>query len=190
MTTTYYTAKGLTGGGADDLDFIDGTGLGDGDRAFVDYSNRFYFYVLDADSALTEVSPYIISPDTNAGDKRWILQPPLAVSTLTKTQASSPVTLTATYLYGPTILNNSGATGEVIFNLPAGFAGATFRAEVIASQYLRIAANGSEVISYAGGDTAAGGYIRCNTAGGFVRGYWNGSKWIIDTIIGAWNYDA
>jgi hypothetical protein len=33
-----------------------------------------YIYLLDVDSAAAEASPNVIAPDTNAGDKRWILQ--------------------------------------------------------------------------------------------------------------------
>lgn len=189
MTTTYYTAKGVSGSAADDLDFIDGDGLIDGDRAFVDDGGRFYFYVLDDDSAIAEDVPYIVSPDTNAGDKRWILQPPPAFRMWAKTQISSPVTLTKAYLDGTTVLTNSGATGEVIFNLPAGADGMVFHAEVAAAQYLRVKAIGSEVISYAGTDTAAGGYIRSSTIGAVISGRHNGSKWVVTSIAGPWKYD-
>ncbi len=83
MPATAYYAKGLTGGGADDLDFIDGAGLLDGDFAFVHTGTAFYFYWLDVDSAAAESSPDVISPDANAGVKRWILQPAVAFSATT-----------------------------------------------------------------------------------------------------------
>ena len=67
-----YTA--LTGGGAGALDAVDGAALVDGDIAIVMTSGLLYFYELDADSALAEASPGVIAPDTNAGDKRWVLQ--------------------------------------------------------------------------------------------------------------------
>ena len=74
MTTTYYSPKELTGGGADALDFIDGAGLNDDDIAIVSYNNIIYFYRLESTSGAAENSPYVISPDTNAGNKRWLLQ--------------------------------------------------------------------------------------------------------------------
>jgi len=74
MSTTAFKKTALTGGGASALDGIDGAGLLDGDFAFVYVSGVAYFYILDDDSAKTESSPYIISPNTNAGNKRWILQ--------------------------------------------------------------------------------------------------------------------
>ena len=78
-----YTATSLTGGGQGALDNIDasdtkGNGtnvaLADGDTAVVIVpGDRVYFYQLDADSATAESSPTVISPDDNAGDKRWVL---------------------------------------------------------------------------------------------------------------------
>lgn len=67
----------LTGGGTGALDAIDGEDLEDGYAAIViDATNgKFYVYYLDADSGATESSPDVITPDLNAGDKRWILIP-------------------------------------------------------------------------------------------------------------------
>ncbi len=70
----YWSKTALTGGAAGALDSIDGTALQDGEVAHVWVSNVLYIYLLDADSAAAESSPAIIAPDTNAGDKRWILQ--------------------------------------------------------------------------------------------------------------------
>ncbi len=74
MANNIYGAIELTGGGAGSLDKIDGVNLNDGDAAVViTQDGNSYFYTLDATSGLAESSPEIISPDTNAGDKRWIL---------------------------------------------------------------------------------------------------------------------
>lgn len=78
MAKTVYLKTALTGGGADALDNIDGAALLDADVAFVMASSSLYVYLLDADSAAAESSPDVIRPDTNAGDKRWILQSTLA----------------------------------------------------------------------------------------------------------------
>ena len=74
MAKTAYVKTALTGGGADALDSIDGAGLTNNDIAFVFVSNVEYNYILDADNGGAESSPDIIAPDTNAGDKRWVLQ--------------------------------------------------------------------------------------------------------------------
>ena len=63
----------LTGGGTGALDAIDGASLYDGDVGIVVTSSGAYFYALDDDSGATESTPSVISPDTNAGNKRWIL---------------------------------------------------------------------------------------------------------------------
>lgn len=71
----YFDKTTLTGGGASALDSIDGATLNDGDKAFVYTSGDIlYVYLLDADSGQAENSPYVISPDSNAGSKRWKLQ--------------------------------------------------------------------------------------------------------------------
>ena len=93
--TRIYLRSVLTGGTTGALDTLDGDlpsptkhsdPLNDGDKAIVitlqnDSNNPQITanYVLDADSGLAEtpespgVVPTVISPDTNAGDKRWLL---------------------------------------------------------------------------------------------------------------------
>lgn len=75
----YGAPKGLTSGCDGCLDNIDGTNLEDGDLAFASNGSVIFFYILDEDSALTESSPDVIKPDSNAGDKRWILLQPAPV---------------------------------------------------------------------------------------------------------------
>ena len=65
-------ASSLTGGADGSLDSIDGASLNDLDACIVSTSGYSYIYSLDADSALAESSPTVISPDSNAGDKRWV----------------------------------------------------------------------------------------------------------------------
>lgn len=71
---TVYYKTALTGGGADALDAVDGTGLSNNVPAFVMESGVGYLYKLNSTSGAAENSPDVITPDTNAGDKRWILQ--------------------------------------------------------------------------------------------------------------------
>ena len=74
MSTNAHFATGLIGGATTDLDYIDGDTLNEGDFALVMSGASFYVYRLDATSGASESSPYIISPDSNAGTKRWIQQ--------------------------------------------------------------------------------------------------------------------
>ncbi len=73
MASNAYWANVLTGGGAGALDAIDGAALADLDTAFVVALAGNFVYSLDDDSAAAEMSPNVISPDANAGTKRWVL---------------------------------------------------------------------------------------------------------------------
>lgn len=77
MAVNIYPAISLIGGGEGSLDSIDGDGLASGDGAIVitmiEGHAYNYTYRLDSTSGAVESSPDIISPDANAGDKRWIL---------------------------------------------------------------------------------------------------------------------
>ena len=76
MSAKGYKYSSLTGGSAGALDSLDGAALVDGDFALVMASGLIYNYVLDEDSGLAESSPSVISPDSNAGAKRWIMLQP------------------------------------------------------------------------------------------------------------------
>jgi len=73
MGNIYPVLSALIGGAAGALDKIDGATLADGDAAIVILASGVYHYHLNATSGEDESSPDIISPDDNAGDKRWIL---------------------------------------------------------------------------------------------------------------------
>lgn len=73
MAKIHYRQE-LIGGGTTALDEIDGDLLSDGDAAWVFTGTDFYCYRLDAASGAAESSPGVIAPDTNPGNKRWILQ--------------------------------------------------------------------------------------------------------------------
>ncbi len=74
MANNIYGAILVNGGATGALDAIDGAGLADLDSAIVQTDGAIYFYSLDATSGAAESSPDIISPDSNPGTKRWILQ--------------------------------------------------------------------------------------------------------------------
>ncbi len=73
MANYIYGAISLTGGITGSLDSIDGADLQDQDSCIVFTSGAIYFYWLDDDNGGAESSPEIISPDNNAGNKRWVL---------------------------------------------------------------------------------------------------------------------
>ena len=72
----FYGKTCLTGGGAC-LDGMDGAGLADGDAAWVVLgTDQTCVYKLNATSGATETyespCPYVITPNTNPGTKRWV----------------------------------------------------------------------------------------------------------------------
>lgn len=73
MPLNFYPYTALIGGGAGALDGQDGAALADGDAAMVITDAGVYWYHLNATSAAAENSPFRISPDVNAGNKRWHL---------------------------------------------------------------------------------------------------------------------
>ena len=87
MANNFYCRTSLIGGGGGALDQIDGAGLNDLDFAAVSVLNKVYFYTLDDDSGAAELSPNIISPDANAGTKRWLLQ---GINLIQKNDVTSP----------------------------------------------------------------------------------------------------
>lgn len=93
MANNFYGATSLTGGGTGALDAIDGTDLANLDAAFVVTLSYIYFYSLDVDSGASESSPDVISPDTNAGNKRWILT---GINAVTATEFSQLETMGTT----------------------------------------------------------------------------------------------
>ena len=72
--TAYAGYTQPTGGTSAALDSVDGAGLKENYIAFVYYQERLLLYRLDEDSGAAENSPLVVEPDTNAGNKRWILQ--------------------------------------------------------------------------------------------------------------------
>ena len=71
----WYNATSWIGGTTSSLDSINGQNLVDGDKAIVILSSgQSFIYNLDADSSLAEDSTTyaVVSPDSNAGTKRWI----------------------------------------------------------------------------------------------------------------------
>lgn len=92
MATRYWHRTSLTGGTDGSLDNINGALLSDGDKAYVATTSAFYVYSLNASSGAAESSPERISPDTNAGNKRW----ELVQSFSSKTMATISKTIGAT----------------------------------------------------------------------------------------------
>jgi len=128
--------------------------------------------------------------NSGATAPEWVTVTAFSGGRVNKVESDSPYTVTAANLNGLVILTNTGASGETIFQLPAGADGYAFEAVVTAAQYLQIKANGTETIRYLAEQSAAGGYMRSNVVGNTVRGVWSGTEWVIVSINGPWTYDS
>ena len=70
----FFGSIGKIGGTSGDMDNIEGGNVSNGDGILlIDTNEEAGLYTLDSTSGATESSPSIISPDTDAGTKRWLL---------------------------------------------------------------------------------------------------------------------
>jgi hypothetical protein len=118
--TTVYTKTALTTGTATSLDGIDGAVLNGGDMAMVTFANVVYFYILDASNSSAESSPDLITPNSNPGTKRWVLQGWAKMGTIsgTPTQYQWTVWTSATQVKGVSVTGSkvvcTDANGEPV----------------------------------------------------------------------------
>lgn len=128
MATNIYPAISLTGGGSGALDSIDGASLNNGDIAIVITSSGYlYSYWLNSTSGASEDSPQTIAPDSNAGNKRWILNNMVFIGGIIDKVSTAPTTLAdqvALYVKdlaaNPTLYMREESNGDEI---PVGNAG-------------------------------------------------------------------
>jgi len=151
MASKGYGAIALTGGGTGALDKINGSLLNDGDVAIVvdAVNNKTYKYTLEASSGAAESNPLVISPDTNAGTKRWILTsitaPTAHINNVQVLTASGDLVIKnqgagtiATFANGQTLaLANGGAINEFsIDGLMAGNSDTAVSSEKVIVTYI------------------------------------------------------
>jgi hypothetical protein len=167
MSLKNYSATSLTGGGAGALDAIDGTDLQNLDFAAVFTIDTFYYYVLDVDAGGAESSPVKITPDANAGNKRWILIAILGTGGLQLVDTNSSHTVT--------IVPASDVSAARTVNLTTGDQDTTLKLSGSSNAFIE-------------GDTTAGRvlrilrfYIQDATAATEIK-CWTSSIWNGDAI--------
>ena len=104
-----------------------------------------------------------------------------------KTQADTPITVTAA-TYNGQILTNSGASGGVVFNLPEASTviGQSFTFVVIAAQNLDVNPDDGDQIL--GATNAAGDAVRNATAGGSITlTAIDATNWAVTAYYGSWS---
>jgi len=110
-------AKGLIGGGANDLDFLSLHTNGDFAFVMIPDSNDVYFYQYDSTDTKAENSPNVIVPDnvTRPAAGSWILMnPAVSVSEIT-----GDTTLTVFDFGIGRTYSNQGAVATVTLTLPS-----------------------------------------------------------------------
>jgi hypothetical protein len=158
----WYNATSHLGGADGSADSISGQNLFDGDKLIVVTITNTYFYTLDDDSAASEdsTSYTVISPDSNAGDKRWVLETisyDNAFTTFTDSDAD------------PTVANENlfktNTTGVTITRFDNGIVGQT----------ITIISKGAVVYDTSTATRLIGSSIDITTASGDV------SMWVCET---------
>lgn len=109
------------------------------------------------------------------------------VTVSVKTQADSPVTIALSD--AGTHYANTGATAQVVFNLPAALAGATYVVCSVDSDGAQVVAGAGDTITY-GADTsgAAGNITATSGCATFVAV--DGTRWLVTAATSTWTVSA
>ena len=195
MARKMYWADHLTGGDEGALDAIDGAGLASAAGALVLNMTDAYFYSLDDDLAGSEASPTVISPDTNAGDKRWVLQRLVGSgATIREVVKTATGDLTAVEC-SSTIINNYDQDDDATLTMPTAAAGLSFMAVcgTTVAKYLRIKADTNDKIYLNGVAGSDNGYVGIASAavGAAITfaSFQTGASawdWIATTLANTW----
>lgn len=140
MAVMYVSNATATGSGAS-LDTEDGAALAAADRAISISTAGAYFFHLDESSGAAEDDPNVVSPNTNAGTKRWILVPPKGVDGCDFLTGDTGVTKTWFY-------QNAAPTGWVV--------------DAAVTDCVLSCAGGADAYNVAGGTTSVGTWTQPN----------------------------
>ncbi len=134
----------------------------------------------DMDTMISEFPAFIAALNT-AGV--------VGYSRVNSTQAVSPVAVSVAPCAGFCTFTNTGASGEVHLDLPAGFDNAKLKMIVTAAQNFTAHANGTETIRYLSDVSIAGGRIQAAVIGYILTLEWSGTQWIAETQ-GLWSLET
>lgn len=88
-------------------------------------------------------------------------------------------------------LNNIGAGADIVLSLPAAASGLIYGFAVFANHYIKLLADGTDVISWGGDSSAGGGYVRSTTQYSFLQLEAHGTgRWIVSASTGTWGIDV
>lgn len=106
------------------------------------------------------------------------------------THAVSPVAMVADDCSGFNVLTNTGATAQLLMNLPAGADGHRINAIITAAYDFSFVANGSETIRYLGTVSKSGGSIKSASVGDELQLDWNGTQWVASVMGSSWQLET
>jgi hypothetical protein len=112
--------------------------------------------------------------------------PTIDLRTATVTTKTSDYTVTDADLKTPTIFNNSGGNGTIVFTLPsvADSKGKIVRFHSLAAQTIRVDPQDGEAINYNGSATVTEDASMAGTIGNYMEVYCDGVQWIITRSSG------
>ncbi len=89
------------------------------------------------------------------------------------------------------IYDNIGAGADIVLSLPPAARGLNYSATVMANHYIKLLADGTDVISVDVDSSAAGGYVRSTSQYSCIALRAHGAgRWIVSSIEGAWKIDS
>lgn len=118
--------------------------------------------------------------------------PTIDPRTATVTTKTADYTITAADLALPTIFNNAGDTGTLVYTLPAVAAskGKVVRVHSLAAQIQRLLPQTGEAVNLHGSAVVSKYLNIANVIGNFVELYCDGSQWIVTALAGVVTKEA
>jgi len=96
--------------------------------------------------------------------------------------STTPADMTVADCSGFNVFTNTGATAEVVMNLPAGADGLRLPAIITAAYDFTFVADGTETIRYLSTVSKAGGSIKSASIGDELQLDWNGTQWVASVL--------
>ena len=122
MALNTYRRTALIGGASGALDEIDGATLNNDDIAIVFTTTGYsYLYYLDSTSAAADDGLYVIAPDSNPDNKRWILTEVFNAKLVATTGIKFPATQIASS--DANTLDDYEETNDIVVTLTCGTSG-------------------------------------------------------------------
>lgn len=123
---------------------------------------------------------------------KTIIYPTIDVRTATVTTKTADYTITQSDLNTPTIFNNSGDTGTLVYTLPAVAAskGKVVRVHALAAQIQRLLPQTGEAVNFNGSAVVTKYLNIAGVIGNYVEVFCDGTQWIVTQACGVVTKEA